>query len=276
MELWIRSQDKKFLIKIDVVFYRVSFFTKEIYSVFANDITVGNYSSEEKALKVLDMIQDYISEPVYLGYSINESETLVKEVFQMPQDDEVLTWIDKKKNIVEYCKSVSIKDIRNHDYILAPMRYIDFQLSETNHRKYGDIVADLNRIIDEKNTCKLTINETLAKKLGFEIELYKNDHLEDEELNKLMIKLTGSKIKKNDYFRTTKNKNEIKFENNSKEAISSIFMMIFNMWKQHIYYLNQEENRYLEELRDALIPDLMSGIIDIEEGKLKNESRENT
>ena len=35
------------------------------------------------------------------------------------------------------------------------------------------------------------------------------------------------------------------------------------MWKQHIMYLNNEENRYLVELRDALLPDLMSGKIDL-------------
>lgn len=61
----------------------------------------------------------------------------------------------------------------------------------------------------------------------------------------------------------SKNKNEITFANNSKENISSILMMIFNTWKQHIYYLNVEENRYLAELRDALLPELMSGKIDV-------------
>ncbi len=42
-------------------------------------------------------------------------------------------------------------------------------------------------------------------------------------------------------------------------------MMIFNTWKQHIYYLNFEENRYLAELRDALLPELMSGKIDVKQ-----------
>ena len=56
---------------------------------------------------------------------------------------------------------------------------------------------------------------------------------------------------------------EIKFENNSKDALSSVLMMILGTWKQHIYYLNLEENRYLAELRDALLPDLMSGKIEV-------------
>ena len=40
-------------------------------------------------------------------------------------------------------------------------------------------------------------------------------------------------------------------------------MSILQMWKQHIMYLNNEENRYLIELRDALLPDLMSGKINL-------------
>ena len=36
--------------------------------------------------------------------------------------------------------------------------------------------GDINRIITEKNTCKLTINETIAKSLGFDIELFKQDN----------------------------------------------------------------------------------------------------
>ena len=35
------------------------------------------------------------------------------------------------------------------------------------------------------------------------------------------------------------------------------------MWKQHIYYLNNEENSYLAELRDALLPELLNGNLEI-------------
>lgn len=62
---------------------------------------------------------------------------------------------------------------------------------------------------------------------------------------------------------TSKKKNEIRFENNSKDILSSILVLILNSWKQHIFYLNQEENRYLAELRDALLPELMSGKIEV-------------
>ena len=62
---------------------------------------------------------------------------------------------------------------------------------------------------------------------------------------------------------TSKKKNEIRFENNSKDILSSILVLVLNSWKQHIFYLNQEENRYLAELRDALLPELMSGKIEV-------------
>lgn len=183
------------------------------------------------------------------------------KVFTDQMIDEAISCIEERKNIAEYCKSVSIEDVKKHDYVLIPSRYINFVEQETLHREYKDIVNDLNRVIREKNNCKLTINETLAKNLGFDIELYKLDHAQDKELNDLVKQLSGEKIEKHNYFSTTKNKNEIKFENNSKENLSSILMMIFQMWKQHLYFLNIEENRYLTELKDALLPDLMNGKI---------------
>lgn len=83
-------------------------------------------------------------------------------------------------------------------------------------------------------------------------------------MNDLLKKIGATPLIKQNYFTTSKNKNEIKFENNSKDTLSSVLIMILNSWKQHIYYLNQEENRYLAELRDALLPDLMSGKIEID------------
>lgn len=171
--------------------------------------------------------------------------------------------ITKQKDILEYCKSVTIEDVKQNGYILTPSRYLTYENSENKHRTYGDIISDLNRVIAEKNCCKLTINETLAKSLGFDIELYKSNHISDEALNELLLKISGEKILRQNYFSSTKNKNEITFSNNDKEQLSSVLMMIMSTWKQHIFYLNNEENRYLSELRDAILPELMSGSIEV-------------
>ena len=131
-----------------------------------------------------------------------------------------------------------------------------------SHRSYGDILSDINRVRNEQNCCKLVINETLAKRFGFDTELYSREQ-NDKNFNDLLFKLTGEKLKKTDYVQFTKNKNEFTFKNNSSDAVSSILVSIMSIWKQHIMYLNNEENRYLAEMRDALLPDLMSGNISI-------------
>ena len=76
-----------------------------------------------------------------------------------------------------------------------------------------------------------------------------------------MLTFTGKKIEKENFISVSKKAGELKFENGSKNSISTILLSILQMWKQHIMYLNNEENRYLAELRDALLPDLMSGKI---------------
>ena len=58
MELWIRSQDKKDLIKITNICM-----TKEEYDeigIFANGCIVGLYKSKERALEILDEIQSIL------------------------------------------------------------------------------------------------------------------------------------------------------------------------------------------------------------------------
>lgn len=68
--MWIRSQDRKKLTKIhDVTIYH----DKQIW---AGCSFIGEYSTEEKALLVLDMIEKV---------SMYQGNTL----FQMPADDEV-------------------------------------------------------------------------------------------------------------------------------------------------------------------------------------------
>ena len=83
----IRSQDKKTLMRFDTIAIRTKYIDKyrerkevgkEIV-VLSGGIAsaVGAYSTEEKAIKVLDMIQ-------------NNFEDYIKNVvFQMPQDSEV-------------------------------------------------------------------------------------------------------------------------------------------------------------------------------------------
>lgn len=77
--MWIRSQSKKALLNVNQVVINNTKDESEYYihgySERGIDI-LGVYSTEEKALKVLDYIQDNLEYPYY-------------NVFQMPTDNEV-------------------------------------------------------------------------------------------------------------------------------------------------------------------------------------------
>lgn len=198
------------------------------------------------------------------GGASHENRTYKKavNVFSDEQMESAIDSIINQKSIPEFSKSVSVQTISENDYCLVPSRYIEFQEKDFAHRDYEEIIDDLNRVINEKNGLKLTMNETLAKSIGlYDIfQMFKQSEETADSMNQ-MLAFTGKKIQKENFISMTKKAGELKFENGSKNSISTILLSILQMWKQHIMYLNNEENRYLVELRDALLPDLMSGKI---------------
>ena len=110
-----------------------------------------------------------------------------------------------------------------------------------------------------QNACKLVINETIAKSLGLDIEVFKKEIENTKELAKTQSAMLGVKIETSDYIQFTKNKNEFIFKCNDKEIVPDILLQFFSVWKNQIALLNTMQNQYLAELRDALLPDLMSG-----------------
>lgn len=89
MGIWIRSQDKQTLVNIDGLY--IASLIKGIYIVCSiRDNKLGRYSSKEKALKVVDMIQQHIEESMYINdIDSHEHAFYPKEIFQMPRDDEI-------------------------------------------------------------------------------------------------------------------------------------------------------------------------------------------
>lgn len=71
--MWIRSQDRKILTKID------DLAIDGANQIWGDCCLLGKYSREEKALKVLDQIE----------YNIEPFEHEPTMVFQMPVDNEV-------------------------------------------------------------------------------------------------------------------------------------------------------------------------------------------
>ena len=199
------------------------------------------------------------------GGSSHENRTY-KKSFNVLTDEtmeEAIKAIKERSDRAGYSKSVSTEDIKANDYSLNPQKYIDFEYTEIPHRPYADIVKDLNAVIDDKNALKITINETLAKNLGlYDIAIAIKEGSINSH-NDFYEKLSGEKLKQENFITLSKNKLEFKVENKRENGISPIMAMIVSMWKQHIYHLNEKENIYLSELRDALLPDLMSGKIEV-------------
>lgn len=81
--MWIRSQDLYTLIKCECLSVRK--YGSEEYCVIGNEcVVLGEYSTLDKALKVLDKIQKF----TYLNAYFNTKENSF--TYQMPQDDEVV------------------------------------------------------------------------------------------------------------------------------------------------------------------------------------------
>lgn len=101
--MWIRSQDKTILVKADYVTIGIN----EIVAACSSKscVTIGEYSSQEKALKVLDMIQNAIEHnSSHQNSAWDSTPHLVYGVFQMPLNSEVsetyhLTDEDKKGRV---------------------------------------------------------------------------------------------------------------------------------------------------------------------------------
>ncbi|WP_288554140.1 N-6 DNA methylase [uncultured Levyella sp.] len=166
------------------------------------------------------------------------------------------------------CKWATLDEVEEKGFLLQPRSFIDEEnASGGNNRSLKDIVQDLNRIRRHRNVLKLTVNETLAKKLGIDFlkEQKEKSDINEGELGKTIKKITGERLVKENWITFSKRKNELKFENNDPELLSEMLCILLPMWKSHLMYLNNAENQYLAELRDTLLPLLMTGELDLDE-----------
>lgn len=238
----------------------------------ATCILLFNKRKKTRNVEMIDMRQSYLEEQRdqngQFGGASHENRTYHKtvKVIDDVSMQKAIESILEQRNIPEFSKSATIDEIRKADYILTPSRYIEFQEQNNVHRSYEDITKDYNRIITEKNALKLTVNESLAKSLG----LYETFLMMKQEGSiSDSFSVVGCKAEKESFITMSKNAAEFKIENKCKDKVPEILLIFLNMWKQHIMYLNNEENKVLAEFRDALLPDLMSGKIEPQESEDK-------
>ena len=90
MELWIRSQDKKRLIKSEKLI-TVEFTERTECEIWDNDVKLGTYKTKERALEVLDEITSILKfkQSIALDNTVNIRETL-EQNFTNEQIDYVM------------------------------------------------------------------------------------------------------------------------------------------------------------------------------------------
>lgn len=163
-----------------------------------------------------------------------------------------------------FSKRISQEELEEHGYNLTIGPYLSIELEGTIHRDFNAIISDINRIIRERNVIKVTVNKVWAERLELA------EVISDCEATNEVVKAINEsfslfknyevkeKIIENKYIQSSNSKVFV-IENTDKEILSSIMPFFMNMYKQHLYYLNNEENRLLAELRDSMLPLLMNG-----------------
>lgn len=237
----------------------------------ATCIVVFNKHKETWKIEFVDLRQRYVEEVRdqngQFGGTSHTKRTYHKTVNVISDEvmQDVVDAIRGRKDIPEFCKAASLDEVRKNEYILTPSRYIEFQEHEESHRSFEDIARDYNRIVRQMNMVKLTVNESLAKSLG----LYETFLLMQNQPDvSKSFEIVGQKVEKEIFMTISKNAAEFKIENRNKEYLPEMLALFLTTWKQHIMYLNNEQNRILAEFRDALLLDLMSGKIDLTADKV--------
>lgn len=92
MELWVRSQDKEALIKVDKIFYWNTcpempntgkhYLCNKEWVGNADYTKLGEYNTKERALEVLDKIQEVVKHK-YSDYIIGKNDFMILE---MPEE----------------------------------------------------------------------------------------------------------------------------------------------------------------------------------------------
>ena len=174
--------------------------------------------------------------------------------------EKTLCAIREQRDIPGFSRAVLPDQLKEQGYILTPGRYIESEPIEVKHRSYEEIAADYNRIIRAKNAVKLTVNESLARSLG----LYETFQMMQQDYGLAdSFAVAGQKVEKESFIQMSKNRAEFRIENKDTERLPEIIQLFLTMWKQRIMMLNNEENRIIAELRDALLPDLMNGNLEV-------------
>lgn len=155
---------------------------------YSTDISVSmwiiNRNKKERIVELNDVVKDYrdrSNEVLFFDLRkqgvpfekkfIEFDEVSISEIAQHYHQWQLQTWQEKYKDIEEYCKSISLDEIRKKDYSLVPSKYIDFKNIEENFNfdeKMKDIKAELKVLFEKELSLKSEV-ENVFKSLGYEL-----------------------------------------------------------------------------------------------------------
>lgn len=163
----------------------------------------------------------------------------------------------------------SYDSIRDAEYSLLRGRYMTYEPDAdfSVHRSYNDIVKEINAIAKARNSFKITINKVWAQELGLDGLLQlEQQNIEVVKAVNESLKMLGieEEIIYPDYISQTNSK-ELVIRQMDKECLSPVMLSFIPLLTQHIRTMNMFENNLLVELRDALLPALMSGRLQLKE-----------
>ena len=85
----MRSQDKRILQKVDNIFLDANYENKRISTYDGDSVELGTYKTKERALEVLDEIQDELISSDFMKKKKKEEVVLTcgsARIYEMPED----------------------------------------------------------------------------------------------------------------------------------------------------------------------------------------------
>lgn len=196
-------------------------------------------------------------------------QRVYKRTFNVFSANQIMAVVEASNRPVnKISKVINLQEAEDKRYSLVMGTYIEPEIDgNIIRRDFNEILKDINRVIRHRNVLKFTVNKVWAHDLGLDVlaQLNAESNKLSESINESLGKLgIQEKINTSRYI-VLSNSKELKVENTDKEILSETLILVMDMYRQHIYYLNTEENRLLMELRDALLPELMSGRLSFNE-----------
>ncbi|MGE9908801.1 N-6 DNA methylase [Limosilactobacillus reuteri] len=190
-----------------------------------------------------------------VGSKSHTSRVYKKKINVLPNEaiKKIELFLDKPGDEQGISKVVPIETIKEQGYVLTPNRYIEMKQKDIQHSSLEKLSEELNRVSAEKGAVKLTINRKMANDLGLLplIKLLQESTKTSKELNDV-FKDEGISLN-TDSIVTLTNSKTFKIEVKKWDKLPDLIVMFAQMWKQVMVHYNNEENRYLMELKDIML-----------------------